>query len=801
MIKNYFKIAWRNLFKNKGISLINIGGLAVGMAVATLIGLWIWDELSFDKYNKNYDNIAQLARKETVNGESFISENSNHFPIPLANELRTNYNNYFKQVALATESNEQMLSYNENQFSRKGMYVEPSFTDIFTLNLLSGTRAGFNDPNTIFINESLATSLFGSTNAIGKVVKLGNSQPVKVTAVYKDLPYNSRFHDISFLCPFDLLVNTNAGVKALLDDWKNSSFNIFVQTTRDASMKNVSTAIKEIYWNKIKGDRQQASNDNIALFLHPMKDWHLRSEWKNGVHAGGKIQLVRLFGAIGVFVLLLACINFMNLSTARSEKRAKEVGIRKTVGSLKSQLVKQFLSESFLTVVIAFMLSVGIVLLSLNGFNEIADKRVHFPFDNPVFWIMSVLFIVITAFVSGSYPALYLSSFRPVKVLKGTFRAAKSAAIPRRIMVAIQFTVSIILIIGTIVVYRQVQHAQDRPIGYNRNGLIRFNMNTADLNGKNDVLRQELLTSGGVIKVAESSAATTENNYFDDRIEWEGKDPKQAKMAFVLTGVTHDFGRTVGWQFIQGRDFSRDFPTDNAAVILNEAAVKYMQLADPVGKTITFNNNKFTVVGVIKDMITDSPYKPVQQSLYFMVPQVGPVITMRLNPQLSPAKAISLIQPVFRKLNPNGLFDYKFVDEEYGRKFAAEQRIGTLSTVFAILAIFISCLGIFGLASFVASQRIKEIGVRKILGASVINLWGLLSKEFILLVIIAFIIAIPISYYFMDDWLQKYEYRTTMAWWIFGVAGIGALLITLITISFQAIKAAIANPVKSLRTE
>ena len=532
-----------------------------------------------------------------------------------------------------------------------------------------------------------------------------------------------------------------------------------------------------------------------------MKDWHLRSEWENGTQAGGRIQLVFLFGAIGVFVLLLACINFMNLSTARSEKRAKEVGIRKTVGSLKSQLVKQFLSESFLTVCIAFALSIGMVLLSLNWFNEIADKKVSFPFDIPLFWIISGLFIIITAFISGSYPALYLSSFKPVKVLKGSFRAGKSAAVPRRIMVAVQFTVSIILIIGTIVVYRQVQHAKDRPIGYDRNGLLRFDMNTADLNGKNDVLRQELLASGGVIEVAASSAATTENNYFDDRIEWEGKDPKLAKMAFVLRAVTYEFGKTVGWQFAAGRDFSRSYQTDNAAVILNEAAVKYMQLANPVGKTITFNNNRFTIVGVIRDMITDSPYKPVEPGLYFMVPQIGPVITMRLNPELSPSKAISLIQPVFKKLNPNGLFEYKFVDEEYGRKFAAEQRIGTLSTVFAILAIFISCLGIFGLASFVAAQRIKEIGVRKILGASVINLWSLLSKEFILLVALAFVIAIPIAYYFMDQWLQKYEYHANLAWWIFGAAGAGALLITLLTVSFQAIRAAIANPVKSLRTE
>ncbi len=358
--------------------------------------------------------------------------------------------------------------------------------------------------------------------------------------------------------------------------------------------------------------------------------------------------------------------------------------------------------------------------MSFGWFNEIAQKKIDFPFDNPAFWIISILFIVITALVSGSYPAMYFSSFGPVKVLKGTFRAGKSAAIPRRIMVALQFTVSIILIIGTIVVYRQIQYAQNRPIGYDRNGLIRFNMNTADLNGKNDVLRKEVLASGGAIEIAESSSATTENNYFDDRIEWDGKDPKLPKMAFVLSAVSYDFGKTVGWKFVAGRDFSRNFQTDNAAVMLNEAAVKYMRLADPVGKTITFNNNKFTVVGVIKDMITDSPFKPVQQSIYFMVPQVGPVITIRLNPQLSPAKAISLIQPVFKRLNPDGLFDYKFVEDEYGRKFAAEQRIGTLSTVFAILAIFISCLGIFGLASFVAAQRIKEIGVRKILGASLL---------------------------------------------------------------------------------
>ena len=801
MIKNYLKIAWRNLAKNKVISFINIGGLSVGMAVAMLIGLWIWDELSFNKNNKNYESIAQLARKETANGEAFVSDNSNHFPIPLAAELRTSYSNYFKHVALATENSEHMIAFDDKQFLRQGIYVEPDFTKIFTIKFINGSASGFNDPNSIFLTKSFAAALFGDEDPVGKILKLDNVTALKVSGVFEDLPYNARYSDISFFCPWSLLVNTNGGVKNSLDNWDFSSFHIFVQATAGTSMEKISGGIKNVYWNRIKKEGPKTSGDNVALFLHPMKDWHLRSEWKNGVHAGGQVQIVKLFGMIGLFVLLLACINFMNLSTARSEKRAKEVGIRKTFGSLRSQLIKQFLSESFLVVFVSFLISIGIVLLSLNWFNEISDKKISFSFTNPVFWIISVLFIVITAFVSGSYPALYLSAFQAVKVLKGTFRAGPSAAIPRRIMVALQFSVSIILMIGTIVIYRQVQHAQSRPIGYDRNGLIRINMNTPDLNGKYDVLQRELLASGGAAGFAQSSSATTENNYYDDRFEWEGKDPKLAKMSFALTAVTYDFGKTVGWEFLKGRDFSRSFATDSTGIILNEAAVKYMRLADPVGQTVKFNGKNFTVVGVISDMITESPYKPVQQTIFFMYPQIGPVITIRLNPQMNPSEAISRIQPVFRKLNPSGVFEYKFVDEEYGRKFAAEQRIGVLSTVFAILAIFISCLGIFGLASFVAEQRIKEIGVRKVLGASVLNLWGLLSKEFITLVAIAFIIAIPVASYFMNEWLQKYEYRTNVSWWIFAVAGSGALVITLLTVSFQAIKAAVANPIKSLRTE
>jgi putative ABC transport system permease protein len=800
VVKNYFKTAGRNLIKNKVSSVINISGLAIGVSVAILIGLWIWDELSFDKNNENYDRIAQIARKETVNGESFVSENSNHFPIPLAATLRANYNNLFKHVTLATESGKHIIDFNGNKFSEQGMYVEKDFTDIFTLKMLAGTSTDFSNPNSILLSKSAANVLFGKAYAVGKVIKLDSDQPLKVSGVFEDVPHNSRFSEINFFCPWNLLVNTNKGVKDNLANWENSSVYIFTEAAEDISMQKISGVIKDIYWNKIKDKQVQAAGNRVDLFLYPMSDWHLRSEWKNGVQVGGQIQIVWLFGLIGIFVLLLACINFMNLSTARSERRAKEVGVRKAIGSSRSQLIKQFLSESLLAVLFAFIIGVAIVLLTLNGFNDIADKKITFPFSSWQFWCFSLLAVLITAFIAGSYPAFYLSSFKPVKVLKGTHKAGRFTAIPRKVLVTLQFTVSIILIIGTIVVYCQIQFAQNRPIGYDRDGLIRITMNTPDLYGKYDVLQKELLSSGGAVGFAQSSSAATENNYFDDRFEWDGKDPNQAPHAFALTAVTYDYGKTVGWQFVEGRDFSKNFSTDDSAVILNEAAVKYMKLRNPVGKIIK-GFRTYTVIGVIKDMVKESPYKSAQQSMFFMVPGVGPDITIRLNPHLSASAAISKIEPIFRKLNPSSPFEYTFVDEEYAHKFAAEQRIGTLSTIFAILAIFISCLGIFGLASFVAEQRVKEIGVRKVLGASVFSIWQLLSKDFALLVFISLLIATPVAFYFMHNWLQNYEYRTELSWWMFVATGIGVLAITLITVSFQTINAAIANPVKSLRTE
>ena len=800
MIKNYLKIAWRSLIKNKAQSFINISGLSVGMAVAMLIGLWIADELAYNKNYQNYESVAQIARKEVVKGDTYIAEDNNNLPIPLANELRASYGNYFKNVALVTGSEDHIISFNNNLFSRKGLYAEPGFTGIFSPEMIAGTSSDFNSPDAILINETTAKSVFGNQYPIGKIIKLDAKQSFKVTGVFKDLPYSAKFSEISFLCPWSALVAAQKGVADNLGNWNNSSFELYVQANPGVPMTRISDAIQNVYWSKV--DHAAAGpNDKTSLFLYPMKDWHLRSAWKNGVQSGGRIEMVWLFGIIGIFVLVLACINFMNLSTARSEKRAKEVGIRKTLGSLRSQLIKQFLSESFLAVALSFALSIGMVLLSLNWFNGVADKKISFPFFNLMFWIISLLFIFVTAFLAGSYPALFLSSFEPIKVLKGTFRTGNAGARPRQVMVTMQFAFSIMLIIGTIVVYRQIQHAQDRPVGYNKNGLIQVVMNTPDLNGKYEVLRRELLSSGGATAFAQSSSAVTQNNYFDGRFDWDGRDKSLPEQSFALTAVTLDFGQTLGWQFTAGRDFSRSFSTEQTSMVLNEAAVKYMRLKDPVGKMIKWNGNNFRIIGVIKDMVTESPYKPVQQTIYFYIPDIGPFITIRLNPALSPAAALSKIEPVFRSLNPSSPFDYKFVDEEYGQKFIAEQRVGTLSTIFAAFAIFISCLGIFGLASFVAEQRRKEIGVRKVLGASVAGVWGLLSKEFMILVVIAFLIAMPLAYYFMDRWLQGYEYRTNMSWWIFAVAGFGAMGITLMTVSYQTIKAALMNPVKSLRSE
>jgi ABC-type lipoprotein release transport system permease subunit len=490
----------------------------------------------------------------------------------------------------------------------------------------------------------------------------------------------------------------------------------------------------------------------------------------------------------------------MNLSTARSEKRAKEVGIRKAIGSLRRQLVLQFFGESLFLAALAFCGALLLTWLSLPLFNELAGKKMQLPIGSVGFWLLGLGFVLLTGLLAGSYPALYLSSFRPVKVLKGPFRAGRAATRPRQVLIVLQFTVSVVLIIGTIVVFRQMRFAMDRPVGYSRDGLLYIETSTADLHDHFAAFRSDLLESGLFSETAESTSPTTGINNTRGDVSWEGKDPSMSA-DFGNIAVTSGYGRTVGWQFVAGRDFSTDFQTDSAGLILNEAAVKYMNLKNPVGQVVTVGRFRLTVLGVVRDMVMGSPYEPARPTLFRLGNGPLDYVNLRINPSANAHDALRKLEAVCKTYAPAVPFTYQFVSDAYARKFRNEARVGKLAALFAGLAVFISCLGLFGMASFMAEQRIREIGVRKIMGASVTHLWALLSRDFLLLVGISLLIAVPLARYYMHNWLQHYAYRATMPWWVFAVASAGALLITLLTVSYQGIRAARMNPTKALRTE
>ncbi len=796
MIKNYFKIALRNLLKNKGYALINIGGLALGMALVLLISLWVYDELTFDKSHDNYDGIAQVMSRKTRNGKNVIRYS---LPYPLGSELRANYGENFKHVVMSSFHGDNVISMDDKKLSRHGGFMESGALSLFSLDMIYGDWDALNDPNSIVLSQSTANSFFGADNPLGKTMKINNKLNVSVTGVYKDIAHNATLNQLDFIVPWELYAMSYPWVKAARDtnQWDNNSYQLFVQIAEGKNMISVSNNIKKVIFNNIP---EYGKRDKPELVLHPMKNWHLRSDWKDGVNVGGFIQYVWLFGVVGLFVLLLACINFMNLSTAQSEKRAKEVGIRKTVGSSRYQLINQFLSESFLVVLAAFILAIGLVFLVMPLFNQLSDKQIVFPFNSVTFWIISVVFIIITSLLAGSYPALYLSSFRPVKVLKGTFKTGQSTTSFRKALVVVQFTVSVILVIGTIAVEKQIDYSKNRPIGYDMNSLIMVQKTTQDYDGKYNMLRNELINSGAVLEMAESSSPLTDVWSTTGGFEWEGKSPDFITNIATIS-ISHDYGKTVGWDVVDGRDFSRTFATDSTAFVFNETAIKYMGLENPVGKIIRWNNQEHQVIGVVKDIIAVSPFEPVLPTVYTIKYANTNWIELKLNPEKSAGVSLAGVKAVLSKHAPHVPFKYEFVDDTFAEKFEAIERIGKLSTIFAFFAIFISCLGLFGLASFMAELRTKEIGVRKVVGASVFNLWQLLSKDFVKLAVLAIIVATPLAYYGVTKWLNNYTYQTEVSWWIFVIAGIGALGITLLTVSFQAIKVAATNPIKSLRTE
>ena len=787
MLINYFTIAWRNLVKNKFSSCLNIAGLAAGMAVAILICLWIWDELSYNHYHKNYKKLAVAMSVETINGattaESFAS-------VPLANALRQAYPADFKHIALVAQTN-QLLKIGDKTIAQNGLWAEPGFPIMMTLQMIKGNKGALADPSAILLSQSAATALFGTADPMHQQLSISDKTTMTVAGVYEDVPANSSFNQTAFLLAWTN--KENPGMQ-LGDDWLNHHFQLYAELNDNASFDAVSKRIKDITKPHIKGGWEE-------IMLHPMDRWLLYDKFENGKMVGGRLQFVWLSGIICVFILLLACINYMNLSTARSEKRAREVGIRKVLGSGFKQLVTQFLSESILITLAAFLFAIILAQLSLSYFNTLSGKQLAIPYAQPLFWLLIIGFAMFTGFIAGSYPALYLSSFQASKVLKGTFRSGGHASLARKVLVVLQFTVSVTLITATIFVYRQIQYAKNRPVGYGRDGLLTINMTDPAIKNHFDALRNDVLATGAVENMAAASSPPTEVQNSMLGYDWAGRDPNSVPVIGTLF-VTYDFGKTIGWQILEGRDFSKDFPADSGAFILNEAAVKFTGLTNPVGKNIRWHGKETPIVGVVKDMVMQSPYMPAEPVFFTLLanPRIH-VITIRINPSVPVRDALDKISAVFKKYNPAAPFQYRFTDDTYNLKFAGEEQVGRLATVFAIFAVFISCLGLFGLASFIAEQRTKEIGVRKVLGASVLNIWQLLSKEFAMLVGISLLISTPVAYYCMHAWLQDYFYRTTLSWWIFAATGLGAMLVTLATVSFQAIKAAVANPVESLRAE
>lgn len=796
MIFTHFKIGFRNIIKNKAFFLLNAGGLTIGLTAVLLISLWVHSELSYNSSLTHYDDIAAVMQNQNRGDEIRTYTGQ---PMQMAPVLREEYGNHFKHVATSARPRQYNFNYNNEMLVVEGRFAEPDLANILDLKILAGSKDALKDISSALISESTAKNIFGVEDPMGKAITINNKMEVKIAGIYEDLPNNSSFADLNFIAPFELLKKTYNYESRL--SWGNYWFQVYVQLNDKNGIANAADAIEDVFMEKYV---EKTNDRNYQVFLYPMSKWYLHSDFENGVSVGGRISYVKTFSIIGLFILLLACINFMNLSTAHALKRGKEVGVRKTLGSSKKQLIFQFFTESFLIILFAFGIAIILTRLLLPSFNTLTLKEVTIPFTTPVFWFICLLLIGITAVLSSLYPSFYLSAFKPVKVLKGLSSNNKTAVNLRKGLIVLQFAISSILIIGTITIVGQINHAKNRPLGFDKDLLVSVPIRTDKVLQSFDAIKNELLKSKYIDQVTASdvkitSTYTTNGGSFD----WRNKDPN-LEAEFYTIRATEGFGKMIDWNILEGRDFSAAFPSDTLAFLVNETAVKYMSLENPVGEFISWGDKKYKVIGVVEDMVTRSPFDPDVPSLYIL--HKGRFLSW-VNIKIASGNtnviegAIDKMKDVFQKYNPENLFTYTFIDEEYERKFNAEQRIAKLVAIFALVAIFISCLGVLGLSTYMAIQRKKEIGIRKVLGASIQAIWQLLSKQFIVLVLISLIIAIPLGYFFSSQWLQEYSYRMNMDIWIFISAGAIVLGISLITVSFQAIKAAIANPANSLRTE
>jgi putative ABC transport system permease protein len=799
MFTNYFKIAWRNLIRNKVYSALNIFGLAAGMAVALMIGLWVKDQYSYDRWLPGYQQAFQVRFNYIDKG---IIRTQKEVCRPLEDALRTDVPGVaYAAPVFGPSSN--TITAGDKKLHLRNLAAGDGFLNIFRFPMLKGSRdAAMKDPNSIVLTESTARALFGNADPMNRTVRIYDpvdyhDLSLKVTGVLRDLPRNSSFQ-FDYLTTYRLLASGN-WAQAANDDWATSNIEMYIGLRPQAEPIRVEadakTLVKKYAPAVYKSLQQQ-------VMLHPLKDWHLYTDFRDGKATGGIIDYLRLFALIGALVLLIACINFMNLSTARSQKRAREVGVRKVIGSSRRGLILQFLTESLVITGIAFALSLVFAQLALPAFNTLASSAIAIPWSEGSFWLMMTSYVLLTALLAGSKPAFYLSSFRPVKVLKGAMQTARSAALSRKALVVVQFTCSIGLIIGTTIVYQQIQYARNRPTGYDPNRLLE----SAAGSGDYTALKQAVMASGAISAMTKSLSMTTEARPRSTIADWQGKLPNEPMTMEMNAVADTDYFKTLGIPLKTGRDFTGNYSADSSCTILNETAVRQLHLKQPIGTFITwmFPGNypmRVRIIGVVKDALTNAPFAHTEPAFFLYQPGWAYAYTYRLSPDINTQVALAKLKPIFEQYDSSIPYAYKFVDEDYAGKFAFVMLIGKLAAVFAALAVFICCLGLFGLAAYVAEQRTKEIGIRKVLGASVSQVLVLLTKDFILLVIISSVLASPIAFYVLQHWLQQYYYRISIGPGVFIIAAIIAIIITFLTISFQAVKAAIANPVKSLHTE
>ncbi|MEO7214285.1 ABC transporter permease [Mucilaginibacter sp.] len=788
MIKSYLKIAWRSIANNKTSSLINIGGLAVGMAVSFMLLLYVYNEYSFDKFHTNSDRLYQVFKNQPANGEIKTKPLTQQL---LAETLKKDFPEV-EQVARINESRDALITFNDKGIKVNTVAADPALLDLFTFRFIWGDkRTALADPTGIILSESSARAIFGKHNPVGEMVKFDNQFPMKVSAVIDDHPQNSSF-TFKAIMPWAAFLNQMPWLKG--EGWDNYAYFTYVLLKPGASPESVNTKIRNLVGQHFPADKA------VKLFMYPFTKLHLYGEFKNGINTGGSIEYVRLFLFLAIGILLIACTNFMNLSTARSEKRAKEVGIRKAIGARRGALIKHFMGESLLLAFIAFLISLALMMILLPVFRNIININLSLPYANPLAWIIALAVTVFTGLVAGSYPALFLSSFNPVKVLKGQMVSTRTAIRPRQILVVTQFTFATCLIIFSIFVYRQIEFIKDRPVGYNRNGMVEI-MADGRMYDQFDLFRRDALDAGAITDAALISESITGVTSATWKNTWPGQLPGESNIPIDCVAATYHFVDTYQLQITEGRDFVSDRPSDSTAVILNEAAVKLMRLKGPVGQQITWMNTKRTVIGVVKNFVLASPYEPVKPVIIGFMKGWAASIGLRLNPNTSVSGNLAVLQSIYKKYNPTYPFEYKFIDESFNAKFRNEKLLGTMAILFTCLAILLSALGLFGLAAFSAERRRKEISIRKVLGAGTGALWLKLSQEFVVLVGLSFVIGSLISWYNISRWLSQYTYHTTISIWVFVATLVLSMVICLAAVSWQAVKAALVNPVKNLRSE